>query len=354
MLLTIAVPTYNRAYLLDSFYSRLYDVVKNYPSKFEILVSNNASIDETSTICKKWEAPFSSIATFRYAEQRENIGVAKNIVYLFEHAQGEYLILLPDDDEIVAENLPAVLDILETKSPSAIIQNVWNGFQVIDKNGVVTYAEAAALFYVYGNAWAAIVNTKQAVTAIKSRALKDQIETIVWPQTVMGFLAMHDAEKDILVVNFEIGRNSAGNQNITNKKYWSISLYGLLKAANIVDASTNNKLASKAFFKLKNNGFKSHIFSILFYSLVSENYSTLQLRQLLRKSYGVRGWLWSILLMISDKFPIIFLFVGMFVYTFVHKKSPLKYLQLIRKNKMQYANQLKGIKSTNMRFDDWF
>lgn len=354
MLLTIAVPTYNRAYLLESFYSRLYEILKNYPDKCEVLVSNNASNDNTSEICERWIAAFKNIASYRYIEQPINLGVAKNIVHLFEQAKGEYLILLPDDDEIVAENFSTIIEILEKKHPVAIVQKVWDGEQIIKKSGVINYQDAANLFYVYGNAWAAIINTKYAINSIEKRRLKEDVEMIVWPQTVIGYLAMHDAGLDIIVVNFTIGRNFAGCQNITNKKYWVTSFYGLLKAASIVDDALNQQVLKRTFLNLKTKGFFSHIFSIVKYSLVSENISSAHVRKLLMTEFGVHGWAWASVLFVCDYFPSAIMLLGSVLYFIKTGKSPRRFYMLMSNERKNYLSEVSDAVKTNKRFGNWF
>jgi len=92
-LVTIGIPTYNRldSYLKKAFSSALNQTYKNV----EIIVSDNCSNDNT-------EAFFQSISDphLRYFRQNQNIGPINNYNYCLEQANGDYFLLLHDDDLI--------------------------------------------------------------------------------------------------------------------------------------------------------------------------------------------------------------------------------------------------------------
>jgi glycosyltransferase involved in cell wall biosynthesis len=52
--LTIAVPTYNRAALLDLCLGRIIEQVRPYGDMVEVLVSNNAATDHTKDVIAKY------------------------------------------------------------------------------------------------------------------------------------------------------------------------------------------------------------------------------------------------------------------------------------------------------------
>lgn len=98
-LLTIAIPTFNRAESLDRQLSWLALAIKGYECDCEILVSDNCSTDNTQGIAEKWQAIFDK-STFRYNKNKENIGVLKNIAYCLESAKTKYVWAIGDDDFI--------------------------------------------------------------------------------------------------------------------------------------------------------------------------------------------------------------------------------------------------------------
>jgi abequosyltransferase len=109
-LLTIAIPTYNRAsYLrlnLEQLSSQFYKVAHNV----EILISDNCSTDKTSDVVTGFVAQGLPI---RYIRNPENIGSDCNIAQCFNEAAGRYVLILGDDDLLVDGALEILLALLE-------------------------------------------------------------------------------------------------------------------------------------------------------------------------------------------------------------------------------------------------
>lgn len=91
-LVSIGMPTYNRAHLLprslDSLLSQTY---KN----FELIISDDCSVDDTLKICQEYASCDSRI---RYVRHSKNIGNIANFQYVITQARGEYFMWAADDD----------------------------------------------------------------------------------------------------------------------------------------------------------------------------------------------------------------------------------------------------------------
>ncbi len=98
-LLTIAIPTYNRAKLLDTQLTWLAQAVKGFEDEIEIFVSDNCSTDNTQEVIHKWKTHLSNI-TFNSCKNAENIGVMKNIMNCLNSASSKYVWTIGDDDPI--------------------------------------------------------------------------------------------------------------------------------------------------------------------------------------------------------------------------------------------------------------
>lgn len=107
-LLTIAIPTFNRAELLDKQLSWLAQAIKGCESDCEILISDNCSTDATELIIKKWQAIISNVS-FKSNRNNKNIGLMNNIIYCINNANTKYLWVIGDDDEIQGKTLSYVL-----------------------------------------------------------------------------------------------------------------------------------------------------------------------------------------------------------------------------------------------------
>ena len=107
-LLTIAIPTFNRAkkleYLIGSILPQLNPLV-------EILVSDNASTDDTLELMTHLAGQNSSIL---YVRQSENVTVDRNIESAVINSSGEFVWLCGDDDEFEPFAIEYVLRILQS------------------------------------------------------------------------------------------------------------------------------------------------------------------------------------------------------------------------------------------------
>jgi glycosyltransferase involved in cell wall biosynthesis len=119
VLLTIAVPTYNRAgtvrETLDSIIGQLHDGV-------EMVVSDNASTDATQDIVRQYQAETHSLSYFR---NETNVGADRNFDLAVRRAQGEYVWLLSDDDKLRPGAIERVLSVLKGRQDLALVFVNW-------------------------------------------------------------------------------------------------------------------------------------------------------------------------------------------------------------------------------------
>ena len=90
-LVTIGIPTYNRAALLERAARSALD--QDY-ARIEVVVSDNDSADATEETLRRLAAD----DRLRYERQESNLGHARNFARVFEMASGELFMWLSDDD----------------------------------------------------------------------------------------------------------------------------------------------------------------------------------------------------------------------------------------------------------------
>jgi glycosyltransferase involved in cell wall biosynthesis len=105
-LLTIAIPTYNRAGCLKELLSGLAQQLDNEP-RVELMISDNASPDETRAVVEEFIARGMEI---RYIRNNQNIGADANFLQCFEQARGKYVWLFSDDDLIIPGGAAKILE----------------------------------------------------------------------------------------------------------------------------------------------------------------------------------------------------------------------------------------------------
>lgn len=109
MLLSICIPTYNRAdtltVLLDSI------VRQSSPAnagKFEIVICDNHSIDNTTGIVENLKQD--TQIPIKYIKHPANIGLIKNVLSVVNHASGKFCWLVGSDDLLEPGAVNRVLD----------------------------------------------------------------------------------------------------------------------------------------------------------------------------------------------------------------------------------------------------
>jgi abequosyltransferase len=107
-LLTIAIPTYNRAHCLRQSLDVLFDQLVDEP-RVELIVSDNASPDETAAVVKDFVDRGLKI---RYFHNATNLGADANILQCFEQARGKYVWVVGDDDVLAVNAIDVVMTCL--------------------------------------------------------------------------------------------------------------------------------------------------------------------------------------------------------------------------------------------------
>lgn len=146
-LVSVCIPTYNRANDLTRAIRALGN--STHPN-IEIIISDNASPDETQTICKALAASDSRIRYFRHPE---NVGPTKNFQFARQQANGKYFLWHGDDDYLDPDYIRTCVNELE-RDPSLVIAA-----------GVGAYFSIAGKIDRYGNtiqcysnsAWARVI-----------------------------------------------------------------------------------------------------------------------------------------------------------------------------------------------------
>ncbi len=110
-LLSIAIPTYNRASYLALTLEQLRTALSTVaPGSVEVIVSDNGSSDETPEIV---DAAIARGLRVRSVRNTQNTGSDANIAQSFNLAMGRYVLILSDDDVLVPGALESLVRHLE-------------------------------------------------------------------------------------------------------------------------------------------------------------------------------------------------------------------------------------------------
>ena len=121
MRLTVAIPTYNRANLLLILLQEVSQQIRQLIDfEVEILVSDNASTDNTTEVVKSFKDRNQDIQT-KYHINKCNLGYDKNVDLLFHLASGDYVMTISDDDGLEHNALSLIRETLENHSVAKVI-----------------------------------------------------------------------------------------------------------------------------------------------------------------------------------------------------------------------------------------
>lgn len=127
--LSVGLPVYNgEKYLAESIEALLGQTYED----FELIISDNASTDGTTDICRRYEKLDPRIRLFR---QPFNVGSAANHNFVVERARGELFKMASDDDLYARDLLKRCVDALD-ENPGFVLAHSWSA--VIDASGAIT------------------------------------------------------------------------------------------------------------------------------------------------------------------------------------------------------------------------
>lgn len=123
VLLSICIPTYNRAKYLDITLNRITqeDIFLN-TDKIEIVISDNASEDNTQEVCEYYAKLYPQ--KIKYYRQQENIG-DENFPFVLNHANGIYAKLNNDSCFFAKDKLEEFINIIK-KYPDQSVYFITN------------------------------------------------------------------------------------------------------------------------------------------------------------------------------------------------------------------------------------
>lgn len=118
--LSILIPTFNRAdkllRLLKTIESEI--TSSDIMERIQLLVSDNASTDDTPKIILEFSSTQLKFNSFR---QTENIGFDGNTQFLYDQAQTDYVWFLGDDDIPLPGSISTIFQTLQDKNPDVLL-----------------------------------------------------------------------------------------------------------------------------------------------------------------------------------------------------------------------------------------
>lgn len=117
MLLSICIPTYNRAGFLDECLDSIAKSIRLSNKEVEVVISDNNSPDNTASVIDKYRKVINNIV---YHKQLSTIFAEENFYFVAQQATGKYIWLIGDDDKIREDAVSKAFEQLEKEQPVVI------------------------------------------------------------------------------------------------------------------------------------------------------------------------------------------------------------------------------------------
>ena len=122
IVLSICIPTYNRAVYLERLLTTLecqIDAVNKNGNIVEVFILDNSSDDDTKTICLKYVEKCGK--WLRYIRHAKNLGMDGNFEAAYNVATGHFFWMLGDDEVICKDGIKCLVDFLQKHRDAALL-----------------------------------------------------------------------------------------------------------------------------------------------------------------------------------------------------------------------------------------
>ena len=110
--LSLIIPTRERA---DTLASTLVTALEQRSDDYEVIVSDNASIDDTRAVVERFDDP-----RLRYFNSGKRLSMCDNYEFALQQARGDYVIVIGDDDAVVPGAIDHLLSLLRQSDEQLI------------------------------------------------------------------------------------------------------------------------------------------------------------------------------------------------------------------------------------------
>jgi glycosyltransferase involved in cell wall biosynthesis len=131
-LVSVLVPSYNHEkFIIDCLES----IKGSGYQRLELIVSDDCSSDGTYTLAEQWvQENADRFERVKITKQPSNLGIVKNLQFLFDNIRGEYLAYLASDDMLTQSG---ILDRLRVFDENHDVDAVFGDCQLISESGEI-------------------------------------------------------------------------------------------------------------------------------------------------------------------------------------------------------------------------
>jgi poly(ribitol-phosphate) beta-N-acetylglucosaminyltransferase len=126
-LVSFCIPTFNRSRYLASLLEMLVDQLAAFPYPYEVVVSDNASPDDTPQVV----AAFADRLPLRSFRHDSNRGSSANWHHVMAQARGTYVVYVADDDALLGDQVAAAIAAMQAEPQIGIAYAPWRLYDLV-------------------------------------------------------------------------------------------------------------------------------------------------------------------------------------------------------------------------------
>ncbi len=111
ILLSIAIPTWNRSHSLENLLNNILRQARELKGEVEVCVSDNCSTDNTCEVIMGLKAKYPGL--INYHKNKENLGSDRNTLKVIKMSGGDFIWTLGDDDSVVEGGLKEIISFIK-------------------------------------------------------------------------------------------------------------------------------------------------------------------------------------------------------------------------------------------------
>lgn len=136
-LLSICIPTYNRADLLEYCLNNL-RALDSHGLDYEVVVIDHASSDHTPQVVKAAQEKWANIRSFR---QSRSVGIQRQVVSGLRMGKGKFTTYIADDDKFIADRLVEYVKLLDGNPKASAVFAPWVAYDDAQEKIIHGYFE---------------------------------------------------------------------------------------------------------------------------------------------------------------------------------------------------------------------
>jgi abequosyltransferase len=279
--LNIFIPTFNRAEILDKNLGLLCAEISQHHLPVQLVISDNASTDNTELISQKYASSFKFV---KYKRNKKNLGMDGNFLSCFRMGVGKYTMLLGDDDYPISGQLTYLVDILK-KTDANLVHLKIDGCASSER---MHYSGDAAMREI--SFWITYVSSNIVKSSVANRYCGEKYEGSLLAIVPLYISSIYTDGSGILVINQRVFADGVSSKTNGGYSYFEVFVKNYYEILFDVLPETTKKILLRYLMK---DIFKRYLVGgvvRLLFEKKKGNYDMKDSWRILFKYYGLKPY----------------------------------------------------------------